>query len=292
MLGSNRGAGSPHLAEQQNGECQAQAENQSTENNQTNASRSEKQTVLIANRTAIETISSDAQAQRAEQRAETDLQAQQDMAFYALLMFIASLVTIAVTAIGIWYVKRTLDATLAAVKGAEIATDAMKEANRIADQAQRPWLTVDLNFDFTDEHGSLLFCNITITNIGRSPAYNVSVFNETFGDVMFGRAEDFKEISANMMGNYDEPYSRIILPDSSERMQINPKAIYHTVMAGTFTHPEVLVIVNYQLSNGQHAQTSAWFEFGYGEQRNPIPRGVIMNRDNIKTGRIGYVRVA
>lgn len=52
-----------------------------------------------------------------------------------MLMFFATLFTIAVTAVGVWLVKRTLDATLEAVEDTGKATDAMIEANKIAELA-------------------------------------------------------------------------------------------------------------------------------------------------------------
>lgn len=86
----------------------------------------------------IECVDTALAASREASRAEQDLDAQQRMAFWALLTVVVSIVTVGVTAIGVWFVKRTLDATLEAVADTSKATNAMIDANRIAeDTAQR-----------------------------------------------------------------------------------------------------------------------------------------------------------
>lgn len=67
-------------------------------------------------------------------RAEQDLDAQQSMALWALMMMLVSAVTLIVTSVGVWFVKRTLDATFQAVEDTGKATKAMQEANDIARQ--------------------------------------------------------------------------------------------------------------------------------------------------------------
>lgn len=64
--------------------------------------------------------------------AEQDLSAQQRAATSGLASAVVAFLTLIVTGIGVWFVKRTLDATLTAVEDTSLATKAMGEQNRIA----------------------------------------------------------------------------------------------------------------------------------------------------------------
>lgn len=114
-------------------------------------------------------------------RAEQDLSAQQRAAASALASAIIALLALAVTIIGVWFIKRTLDATLQAVKDTSEATHAMRDANQIAAQAQRPWLELTVTpvayYRFKDDPeirdlGTVIF-KITIKNIGGGVATNI-----------------------------------------------------------------------------------------------------------------------
>jgi hypothetical protein len=135
--------------------------------------------------------------QRQEQREISDLQAQQEMAVWAKLMFWASLGGVALTFGGLILIYRTLHhtrraadyardmieeaekTTRAAVVSAEAAREAVeqaKETNRIAAESivldQRPWLILDFDLarvSFT-QHSVSATCTVTIRNIGKSPA--------------------------------------------------------------------------------------------------------------------------
>lgn len=100
---------------------------------------------------------------------EQDLSAQQRAATSALLTAIIGIIALVVTAIGVWFVKRTLDATLEAVKDTSEATAAMKGANEIAIAAQRPWIS--LGVDITDIRVAGGALSVTFsagcTNIGK-----------------------------------------------------------------------------------------------------------------------------
>ncbi len=134
----------------------------------------------------VETIDAYQQTQEFEYRAEADLMAQQDMAFWAMLMFFASLVTIAITAIGVWLVKRTLDATLKAVEDTSVATAAMREANeiaraslsesrRIGEAQAKAYLNISLgglNFNPLHERGKITG---RATNTGVTPAVEFEI---------------------------------------------------------------------------------------------------------------------
>lgn len=82
--------------------------------------------------TAFECIYEKVQASQEQARGEEDLRAQQQASNSALLSTIISFLALIVTGAGVWFVKRTLAATLEAVKDTRKATVAVQEANEIA----------------------------------------------------------------------------------------------------------------------------------------------------------------
>lgn len=75
---------------------------------------------------------------------EQDLTAQQRAASSALASAVLSLFSLLLSAVGVWYVKRTLYATLEAVKDTSEATRAMVRQNDLAENAQRPWIAIEV----------------------------------------------------------------------------------------------------------------------------------------------------
>lgn len=105
---------------------------------------------------------------------EQDLIAQQQMALWALWMFIVSAVTAGLTLWALWYVRGTLQATREALTDTGNATEAMVQANRIAEtNAQRQSraylfvksVTVDEPIDDSDS----LTLLIEVQNAGNTP---------------------------------------------------------------------------------------------------------------------------
>ena len=123
-------------------------------------------------------------AAQERQRNEKDLEAQRGMSDWAFWLLVISAFQLPATLAALVFVKRTLDATLEAVEDTGKATEAMREANRIAAdslvQTNRAWLKVDvamadvLKFEGDDPEvrGSV---ELTVTNIGARPATNVSI---------------------------------------------------------------------------------------------------------------------
>ncbi|MEK6637053.1 MAG: hypothetical protein AABY88_03105 [Pseudomonadota bacterium] len=95
--------------------------------------------------TAFECIYEKVEASQEQARGEQDLSAQQRAASAAMISAIIALLTLGATGMGVWYVKRTLDATLEAVKDTSKATVAMNDANEIAKAAQRPWVSIEVS---------------------------------------------------------------------------------------------------------------------------------------------------
>ena len=98
-------------------------------------------------------------------------------------MAFLGLVATAVSVLAVWLLKKTLDATIIAVREGEKATfasieaaTAAAEANRIIRSDQRPWLDFEI-MDFGDfqvvSGAAWSTPNVMITNLGKSPALNV-----------------------------------------------------------------------------------------------------------------------
>jgi hypothetical protein len=82
--------------------------------------------------TMFECVYEKVEAAQEQARGEQDLSAQQKAANSALLSAIIAFATLILSGVGVWYVKRTLEATLEAVEDTSKATAAMQEANDIA----------------------------------------------------------------------------------------------------------------------------------------------------------------
>jgi hypothetical protein len=99
-------------------------------------------------------------------------------------MVILALFGVLISAWAVWLLKKTLDATLIAVREGEKATtssltaaDAARETNAIMRQEQRPWVTIerDVNCNFLDQGGfqGELCWNYNFVNKGKTPAYSI-----------------------------------------------------------------------------------------------------------------------
>lgn len=114
------------------------------------------------------------QAERDERREQDDLKAQQSMASSAKIAWIVALISAGITLLGVIYVKRTLDATVGMLEQAQ-------ETTRISQKqlmaSQRPWLRVEIDIGgplSNTENQTTVTVNIIVTNIGNSPAKEVS----------------------------------------------------------------------------------------------------------------------
>jgi len=135
----------------------------------------------VSNTATIETVGANPNSQAEQERAQDDLLAQQDMAFWAMLMFFAASLTVLLTGMGIWLLKRTLDATLQAVKDTGEATEAMRDANEIAQDTSQRQLRAYVG---TEDHAMIDFivdqfnghiCKVY--NRGQTPAYDVEIWS-------------------------------------------------------------------------------------------------------------------
>lgn len=130
---------------------------------------------------ALEAANRDPDAATEKERAEDDLEAQQDMALWAFWVMIFALAQVGVAIAALVLLKRTLDATRQAVKDTGDATVAMREANDIALQANentlRAWVFLDTINLSEREDGEKKWWDflLFVKNSGQSPAKNVTI---------------------------------------------------------------------------------------------------------------------
>ena len=115
-----------------------------------------------------------------------DLKAQDDMAFWAKLMFFATMVAVGLTGFGIWLIKRTLDETSVAAKHTEgmleeakktteAAHAAIKATDKAAERQLRAYVGfADISLDWSKE--TIIVTKIRFINKGQTPAYKVRLF--------------------------------------------------------------------------------------------------------------------
>jgi len=139
-------------------------------------------------------------AEQPETYAEQDLHAQQDMAVWALGVFLASLGTLALTGVGVWLLRRTLEATNATLHEAEKATAAANNANvQFAEQSKRELRAYVCVEDPVPEAlgRGVHSVEIRIKNMGQTPAICASAlrnFNYISGGIQSGF--DFADMEA------------------------------------------------------------------------------------------------
>ena len=112
---------------------------------------------------------------------EQDLSAQQRAASSALASVVLTFFSLILSGVGVWYVKRTLDATLEAVEDTSDATQAMMRQNEIAEKAQRAWITIDIEpiAMSPNENEREFTFDVVFTNIGQT-ATNFNFSSERF----------------------------------------------------------------------------------------------------------------
>lgn len=129
---------------------------------------------------SFECIYEKVKASQEQARGEQDLNAQQWSANAAVFSALIAMMTLILSGVGVWFVKRTLDATLEAVEDTGKATKAMETQNEIARESMenqlRPWLVIDSmsSPSMIIENGEpRIRFKFEIKNIGASPAISV-----------------------------------------------------------------------------------------------------------------------
>lgn len=108
-----------------------------------------------------------------------DLKAQEGMAYWAVWMFAAAVLTLVVTALGTFLIWRQVILTRKAVEDTSQATEAMRKANEIAETNHRMQLRPYLfpshaSFTVDENHEPTAF--VEIKNFGQSPAIDTETW--------------------------------------------------------------------------------------------------------------------
>lgn len=167
-------------------------------------------------------------AYREQHTSDRDLSAQQYMAIWAFLMAVAGFGTLAVTWIGIVYIRRTLDQTVAAN---EAANRAVKVAREVGNDQLRAYVEVDaVRFYWGEETRQSPYIKISVKNFGQTPAKWFEV-RQNFG---------FYDLAGAEAGKFPKHFSELPLPPTFEpkRNGINPGSRIGTAPGPFIPHPK------------------------------------------------------
>ena len=105
-----------------------------------------------------------------------DIVAQESMADASIAMAIAAFLTFSVTALGTYLIREQIKLTRLAVQDTCHATKAMERQNILTEEAQRPWVTAELQPLYVGSFGKKLAIEIDahFTNLGATPGVCVA----------------------------------------------------------------------------------------------------------------------
>lgn len=275
MSGSDRGQGSSALANPRgdSGGGQERAErNQQSDNQGATIALPVKQATGPS-----ETQSAQTQAQTEQPDPYTlrDLIAQEDMAYWAGAMFVAAALTFIVTSIGTFLIWRQVKLTREAVEDTGRATDAMVEQNQLSMEGMRPWLEIDVAYDFiskSDDNRFTMSVIVTLRNNGKLPARNANMDHFMNPPVHRNPVPDFRAMAEMPIDERAYKSQMIVLPGGTSSDQ---ELIFVSKENSVFENevlPSFMIVVTYELPNGTEARSAAWFSVGpKGKDGKPTP---------------------
>lgn len=161
--------------------------------------------------TPFEAFTANPDPQNTDEREKRDLAAQETSAAWAFWVALFSGLQLVTTIIGLYFVKRTLDATLMAVQDTGEATMAMKESNEIMRETAKHQLRAYLDFDSVRYNVSPncpdtetqigTGIRIKVKNYGTTPAKNavlkyICYVESQNGDLLARAGEDRTEMTS------------------------------------------------------------------------------------------------
>lgn len=148
-------------------------------------------------------------AERESQRGESDLAAQWKAADWVMWAGILAGAQLIATVLGLYFVKRTLDATLEAVEDTGKATVAMERQNVIASEAQRAWVTISIHPKIVTPVPTDAFrfgIDFMAHNIGQTVAANFSFESCGFFRSQTESAEEFLDRIHSRLDTWKQEY--------------------------------------------------------------------------------------
>ncbi|WP_349434302.1 hypothetical protein [Pararhizobium sp. A13] len=183
------------------------------------------------------------EATNEHERAENDLVAQSDMAWWTFWMTVVSAATLGITSIGIYYIRDTLVETRKAVKAAD---DAVIVTRDMAQMQMRAYMnTAHAWISFKENNEPV--AHVSIKNFGQTPAMNVKswihIWIEKYplkGSLPFPKEGEVDQsssvISPGFHYNYHHPRTRGIDEEIMTEIRAGRAAIY---VYGGITYDDV-----------------------------------------------------
>lgn len=202
--------------------------------------------------------------QNPESETESDLCAQWRAAKAAEKAADWTLYGVIASAMGISLLLWQIVLTREAVKDTGHATVAMVRQNELTEIAQRPWLEIDIEFDFGTRTatGFILSFNVILRNIGKAPARDANIQNWVAPSHRNPKSEMEEMADAGFMGGEIYQSRMIVLPGGRSQDQelvfIERENEFDQTSRGIA--PYLMISAFYKLPSGATAQTSAWFE--------------------------------
>jgi len=151
--------------------------------------------------------------------------------------------------------------TRKAVEDTGQATKAMARQNELTEEAMRPWLEIDVDFDFMSEPpATVVSVMVNARNIGKIPARNCNIDNV----IVNGPGNPVAELRKRAREPLDPRGYRsemIVLPGGTSTDQ---ELLFFAPKDSERQHflPGFMIILSYELPDGEEARTAAWFGFG------------------------------
>lgn len=197
---------------------------------------------------------------RESERAEQDLNAQREMAQWSEGMlwaaWLVGIATVSVTAVGVFFVKRTLEQAGETNRAAIDAAKAANDANVIMRDEQRAWVIVDLKPDQSISHEPnsktaktiSMIIQPNLENVGNTPAINMGISCRMKiipqGDKTGVSAQDYTDLIQDVISSAQASTSRGQLTETL--FQGRPATLWRN---GIYAHARLSDLSEHDLSN-------------------------------------------
>lgn len=209
-------------------------------------------------------------------------EASERQADFARYSFWTTVAAVGLSALGLLFLKRTLDATTAAAVASNMSADAAIKGNQlnrqIFESSERPWIKVDmaiggpLTYDVNGLHCAILFA---LTNVGKSPATYVQVsprFTTFTGTTINPRSEQKRHL-AQLKSQPHSGFGYMIFPGETKRqrylLSIPKDTIEEAKKELSFATPTIEGFVTYNFVFDQNVHVTS---FAASINRKDMPR--------------------
>lgn len=204
-------------------------------------------------------------ADRAGKLSEQGLMVQVRMAAWTFWMVMVAALSLVVTALGLWFVRKTLLQTEKTNAAALGAARAAHKANEIMRSQSRPWIAINHSRDcmFSQESDASRYdirWKFTITNMGKMPAHHVRVSWDVcrYDPKRRGLIMGAMTAVSNRAARAEKSSLPVLFPD--EAINFNPKNQKPNRLKGSKTG-DLFVILSVSYTHGElRDQKAATFQ--------------------------------